>query len=125
MRRHSRWAATAATALAVAMATSLSHARPDGRVPIPPHAPAAIPPPPRPAQVPPPAKIPPAGTQTAPEVTPAPSDTPTEVPVPAAKPEPSAVVLDTRDAQAILGKSVRSVAHEDMGRLAAGVERRH
>jgi hypothetical protein len=117
MRRHSRWAATAATALAVAMATSLSHARPDGRMLIPPHAPAAIRPPPRLAQVPPPAEIPPAVTQTAPEVTPASSDTPTEVPVPAAKPEPSAVVLDTRDAQAILGKSVRSVADEDMGRL--------
>src|SRR4051812_34545869 len=127
MRRHSRWAATVTTALAVAMATSLSEARPDASGPMPPHAPAAIPAPQRWAQVPPPAETPPAVTQIAPRVMPAPSDVPqsppasadipAEVPVPAEKPAPPAIALDTRDAQAILGKSVRSVAGEDMGRL--------
>jgi hypothetical protein len=108
----------AATVVAFAMATFLSHARPDAGVPIPPHAPVRAPL--RLVQVSPPAQTPPAVTQTAPDAPqnpPASADIPTGVPVPPAKPEPSAVALDTRDAQAILGKSVRSVAGEDMGRL--------
>jgi hypothetical protein len=125
MRSHSRWATTAAAILAVAMASSASDARDRARIPLPPHAPAAIRTPHRLAQVPPPAKVPPAVTQTAPETSQPPSDAPQtppadvppEVPVPAAKPMPSAVMLDPGDAQAILGKSVRSSAGEDMGRL--------
>jgi len=114
MRRHSRWAATTTTVLAVAMASSVSDARDQARVPLPPQAPAAIRAPESLAQVPPAPEVPPMVTQAAPEP---PADVPTEVPVPPAQPAPSAVVLDTRDAQAILGKSVRSVAGEDMGRL--------
>jgi len=114
MRRHSRWAATTTTVLAVAMASSVSDARDQARVPLPPQAPAAIRAPQSLAQVPPASEVPPMVTQAAPEL---PADVPTEVPVPPAQPAPSAVVLDTRDAQAILGKSVRSVAGEDMGRL--------
>ena len=114
MRRHSRWAATTTTVLAVAMASSVSDARDQARVPLPPQAPAAIRAPQSLAQVPPAPEVPPTVTQAAPEP---PADVPTEVPVPPAQPAPSAVVLDTRDAQAILGKSVRSVAGEDMGRL--------
>jgi hypothetical protein len=114
MRRHSRWAATTTTVLAVAMASSVSDARDHARVPLPPQAPAAIRAPQSLAQVPPAPEVPPTVTQAAPEP---PADVPTEVPVPPAQPAPSAVVLDTRDAQAILGKSVRSVAGEDMGRL--------
>jgi len=114
MRRHSRWAATTTTVLAVAMASPVSDAREHGRVPLPPQAPAAIRAPESLAQVPPAPEVPPTVTQAAPEP---PADVPTEVPVPPAQPAPSAVVLDTRDAQAILGKSVRSVAGEDMGRL--------
>jgi hypothetical protein len=124
MRRHSRWAATTTTVLAVAMASAVSHARDQGRVPLPPQAPAAIRAPPSLAQVPPAPEVPPTVRQAAPEPSSeapqtrtAPADVPTEVPVPPAQPAPSAVVLDTRDAQAILGKSVRSVAGEDMGRL--------
>ena len=114
MRRHSRWAATTTTVLAVAMASPVSDARDHGRVPLPRHAPAAIRAPQSLAQVPPAPEVPPTVTRAAPEP---PADVPTEVPVPPAQPAPSAVVLDTRDAQAILGKSVRSVAGEDMGRL--------
>jgi len=114
MRRHSRWAATTTTVLAVAMASSVSDARDQARVPLPPQAPAAIRAPQSLAQVPPAPEVPPTVTQAAPEP---PADVPTEVPVPPAQPAPSAVVLDTRDAQAILGKSVRSVDGEDMGRL--------
>ena len=114
MRRHSRWAAMTTTVLAVAMASSVSDARDHARVPLPPPAPAAIRAPQSLAQVPPAPAVPPTVTQAAPEP---PADVPTEVPVPPAQPAPSAVVLDTRDAQAILGKSVRSVAGEDMGRL--------
>src|SRR5712671_4220839 len=114
MRRHSRWAATTATVLAVAMASSVSDARDQARVPLAPQAPAAIRAPQSLAQVPPAPEVPPTVTQAAPEP---PAEVPTEVPVPPAQPAPSAVVLDTRDAQAILGKSVRSVAGEDMGRL--------
>jgi hypothetical protein len=114
MRRHSRWAATTTTVLAVAMASSVSDARDQARVPLAPQAPAAIRAPQSLAQVPPAPEVPPTVTQAAPEP---PADVPTEVPVPPAQPAPSAVVLDTRDAQAILGKSVRSVAGEDMGRL--------
>jgi len=108
------------TVLAVAMASSVSDARDHARVPLPPPAPAAIRAPQSLAQVPPAPEVPPTVTQAAPEP---PSDAPqtqpppTEVPVPPAQPAPSAVVLDTRDAQAILGKSVRSVTGEDMGRL--------
>jgi len=102
------------TVLAVAMASSVSDARDHVRVPLPPPAPAAIRAPQSLAQVPPAPEVPPTVTQAAPEP---PSEVPTEVPVPPAQPAPSAVVLDTRDAQAILGKSVRSVAGEDMGRL--------
>ena len=114
MRRHSRWAAMTTTVLAVAMASSVSDARDHARVPLPLQAPAAIRAPQSLAQVPPAPEVPPTVTQAAPEP---PADVPTEVPVPPAQPAPSAVVLDTRDAQAILGKSVRSVAGEDMGRL--------
>jgi len=114
MRRHSRWAATTTTVLAVAMASPVSDARDHGRVPLPRQAPAAIRAPQSLAQVPPAPEVPPTVTQAAPEP---PADVPTEVPVPPAQPAPSAVVLDTRDAQAILGKSGRSVAGEDMGRL--------
>ena len=114
MRRHSRWAATTTTVLAVAMASPVSDARDQARVPLPRHAPVAIRAPQSLAQVPPAPEVPPTVTQAAPEP---PADVPTEVPVPPAQPAPSAVVLDTRDAQAILGKSVRSVAGEDMGRL--------
>jgi PRC-barrel domain len=127
MRRHSRWAATTATLLALAIASSVSHARDHARVPLPLPAPAAIRAPQRLAQVPPAPEVPPAATQSSPEIsqqpsdappTPPPADVPPEVPVPpAAKPAPSAVMLDPRDAQAILGKSVRSSAGEDMGRL--------
>jgi hypothetical protein len=122
MRRHSRWAATTTTVLAVAMASSVSGARDHARVPLPPQAPAAIRAPQSLAQVPPASEVPPTATQAAPQppsdvpqTQPAPADVPTEIPP--AQPAPSAVVLDTRDAQAILGKSVRSVAGEDMGRL--------
>jgi len=100
--------------LAVAMASSVSDARDQARVPLAPQAPAAIRAPQSLAQVPPAPEVPPTVTQAAPEP---PADVPTEVPVPPAQPAPSAVVLDTRDAQAILGKSVRSVDGEDMGRL--------
>ena len=124
MRRHSRWAAMTTTVLAVAMASSVSDARDHVRVPLPPPAPAAIRAPQSLAQVPPAPEVPPTVTQAAPEppsdapqTQPPPADVPTEVPVPPAQPAPSAVVLDTRDAQAILGKSVRSVDGEDMGRL--------
>ena len=127
MRRHSRWAATTTTVLAVATASPVSDARDHARVPLPPQAPAAIRAPQSLAEVPPAPEVPPMVTQAAPEppqppsdapqTQPLPADVPTEVPVPPAQPAPSAVVLDTRDAQAILGKSVRSVAGEDMGRL--------
>jgi hypothetical protein len=126
MRTHSRWAATAATALAVAMVSSVSDARDRARIPLPLPAPTAIRAPQRLAQVPPPPEVPPAATQPVPQASQPPSDTPQapppaeippEVPVPAAKPTPSAVMLDPGDAQAILGKSVRSSAGEDMGRL--------
>jgi len=128
MRTHPRWATAAATVLAVAIVSSVTDARDHARVPLPLPALAAIRAPQRLAQVPPPAEVPPAATQPAPEASPSPSDAPqtqsppadapTEVPVPpAAKPAPSAVMLDPRDAQAILGKSVRSSAGEDMGRL--------
>jgi hypothetical protein len=126
MRSHSRWATTAAAFLAVATASSVSDARDHARIPLPLPAPAAIRPPQRLAQVPQPREVPPAARQTPPEAsqppsdapqTPPPADSPTEVPVPAAKPTPSAVMLDPGDAQAILGKSVRSSAGEDMGRL--------
>src|SRR5712672_547043 len=123
MRRHSRWAATTTTVLAVAMASSVSDARDQARVPLPPQAPAAIRAPQSLAQVPPAPEVPPTAPQAAPEPLQPPSDAPqtppppAEVPVPPAQPAPSAVVLDTRDAQAILGKGVRSVAGEDMGRL--------
>jgi hypothetical protein len=120
MRRHSRWASTAATVLVVATASSMSHAREHARVPLPPHAPAAIRAP-QLAQVSPAPEVPAAVTQPpsdAPQIPPPTADIPTEVSnPPAAKPAPSAVMLDTRDAQAILGKSVRSSAGEDMGRL--------
>jgi hypothetical protein len=125
MGSHSRWATTATAILAVAMASSVSVARDHARIPLPPPAPAAIRAPQRLAQVPQPPKVPPAVTQGAPETSQPQSDAPQtpqadvppEVPVPAAKPTPSAVMLDPGDAQAILGKSVRSSAGEDMGRL--------
>jgi hypothetical protein len=125
MRSHSRWATTAAAILAVAMASSASDAREHARIPLPPPAPAAIRAPQRLVQVPQPREVPPAARQTPPEASQPPSDAPQtppadvppEVPVPAAKPTPSAVMLDPGDAQAILGKSVRSSAGEDMGRL--------
>jgi hypothetical protein len=126
MRTHPRWAALAAT-IVVAMTSRVSDAREHARVPLPPHAQAVIHAPQRLAQVSPASESPPAVTQPASEAsqppsdppqTPPAADVPTEVPVPpAAKPAPSAVMLDTRDAQAILGKSVRSSAGEDMGRL--------
>jgi hypothetical protein len=126
MRSHSRWAAPAAAILAVAMASSVTYARDPARIPLPLPAPAAIRTPQRLAQVPPPPEVPPRATPSAPAASQPPSDTPQtppadvppEVPVPpAAKPTPSAVMLDPGDAQAILGKSVRSSAGEDMGRL--------
>jgi hypothetical protein len=122
MRSHSRWAATAAVILAVAMASS--DAREHAHIPLPPPAPAVIRAPQRLVQVPQPREVPPAARQIPPEASPPsdtpqtpPADVPPEVPVPAAKPTPSAVMLDPGDAQAILGKSVRSSAGEDMGRL--------
>jgi hypothetical protein len=89
------------------------------RVPLPPRAPPAIRAP-QLAQVSPAPEAPPAVTQPPSDAsqTPPPADVAPEIPVPpAAKSAPSAVMLDNRDAQAILGKSVRSSAGEDMGRL--------
>jgi PRC-barrel domain len=60
---------------------------------------------------------------TAPTVSPAappparPADIPPTNPSNAAKAEPSAVMVDTQDAQPVLGKNVRSSAGEDMGHL--------
>jgi hypothetical protein len=124
MRKPSRWVSAAvATVLAAVLVSSVSDARHRRRAPSQSHSATAahtpLPPIPPAPQTPAP-QTPPAVTQapSAPPQTPPPppsADVPTAAP--AAKPEPSAIVLDTGDAQAILGKSVRSSAGEDMGRL--------
>src|SRR5262249_49674938 len=62
----------------------------------------------------------PTGSRSPGKPTPAqPADVPPENPsdTSTTKAEPSAVVVNTQDAQPVLGKSVRSSAGEDMGRL--------
>jgi hypothetical protein len=105
MRRPSRWiAATAGAALTVAVAATASDARHRQRVPVVrSHAPPAVQTVRVPQEPPPPGAYAVVGT--------------TEGRADSGQDKPSAVVLDSRDVQAILGKGVRSSAGEDMGRL--------
>jgi len=107
MRRHSRWTVAAVTAvLALALASpagAKAHRRTHANTP-PPAAAAA-----------PPAETPPAPTSgvrpSSAEVAPPPAAAAT------GKGAMAAASIDPRDVEAILGKSVRSSAGEDMGRL--------